>query len=378
MKPRGRGMLARGRCVAAGAALALALGGVFAARANQPPAGPGAPSGAPAPVIDSNSAPPVNPPSPGGSTNTPAPPARPGGNAIDYGAIDIPNLVTRLGALDPARPLEYFELAEEVAAVSGRDARTLARRLYVLALTLDQPPRGDGALGSSACLGLAALTQRPGERRWLAATAAVIESDRAGPGAEPPEPTESPVVDEQTGLQLATAIALVRGGDGRRAQTLLNRPGVSRALDAYASVLDDRGSMGMAGQIRSWATSYLYCPRCRNKRMVTEPPRPGMPPETQVCPVCLGSPGPRLSEDQFLVQLAMESALVRGIHRLWSAQSMVDAGEPLRDPTPDELPAWYNVDATRPLFRHGEWVGSPDAATPARPTGPSPGAPPPG
>jgi hypothetical protein len=274
----------------------------------------------------------------------------------DYSAITVPDLSKRLEALSPANPQAYFDLAEEVAAVGNRDARRLARRLYVLAFVLDRPPRGDGTLGQSACLGLIALTPRPGERRWLAAVSAVIESDRVPGGVLVPPPEPAPIVDAATGYQLSMAIALVRGGEGRRAASLLKRPAVSSALDNYARVLEDRGSLGVASEIRQRAESYPFCSDCKNRRTVNRVPRAGEPPKVMLCPTCEGLPGQRFTQAEFLTQIAMEAALLRGIHRLWSAQALSDGGEPLRDPEPEELPAWYGIDATRCLFRGGAWV----------------------
>ncbi len=303
----------------------------------------------------------------------------------DYSSIAVPQLIKRLEALDPKKPEEYFRLAEEVGAeASQRVARELARRLYVLALALDQPPLARGDLGSSACLGLASLTVRPAERRWLLATGAVIESVRAGPGATPvPPPAQPLIVDETTGLQLATAIGLVRHGEGRRATTLLDKPAVARALDAYGSVLEDSGYFGAASRIRKNAELWFTCPECKNKRTILRTARAsgGSASTSQqvICPTCSGSPGPPISFEELQVQLAMESALLRGIHRLWSAQALVDSGEPLRDPDPDEVPSWYGIDTAACVFRNGQWVvpetGMPAPAKPVKPVKAKPEAP---
>ena len=68
---------------------------------------------------------------------------------------------SRLEALHPSRPMEYFELAEEVADEAGDEAgRDLARRLFGLAGILD--PEG---LARSAALAQADLAAEDGDRR---------------------------------------------------------------------------------------------------------------------------------------------------------------------------------------------------------------------
>ena len=51
-----------------------------------------------------------------------------------------------------------------------------------------------------------------------------------------PPPAQPLIVDEATGLQLATAIGLVRHGEGRRVISLLDKPAVSRALELLKEI----------------------------------------------------------------------------------------------------------------------------------------------
>jgi hypothetical protein len=91
-------------------------------------------------------------------------------------------------------------------------------------------------------------------------------------------------------------------------------------------------------------------------------------------------PGPVLSPSELLGQLRLEAALLRGIHRLWSAQIQADAGEPLRDPRPEDVAMIFRVDPNAVLYRHGKWIPDPARPVPApsTPTPPPANAPPPG
>lgn len=292
----------------------------------------------------------------------------------DYSGIPVARLMERLEALDPAAPEAYFRLAEEVAAevtaggggggaggaVSGsRAARDLARRLLVLAFHHGRHGQGtvDADLGPSVCLALASLTRRDQERRWLLAMTRVLQEERplVGEKRARPSPSAQPV-PEQVALDLSAAMGLARSAEGRRAEMLLQRPGVLDALKAYDAVLEDEGRVGGSQVVLKAAAEWPACPECRNRRIVTRPDAPGRPLTARLCPVCSGDPGPRLDRTDLLLQLRLESALLRGIHRIWSAQALADGGEPLRDPDPEELAAWYNVDVAESVFRGGRWV----------------------
>jgi hypothetical protein len=335
------------------------------------------------------------------------PPARPAaqtqpaavGEAFDPSSIPLPDLAARLTALDPAKPLDYYLLAEEVAAEATLlPARDLARRLYVLAFELDRAQRGDEesppattagkSVGPSVCIALAAMAGPESERRWLRALGLQLRSAPAEGKTDTPSSRtpEIRVVPDQVALELATALGLVRSGEGRRAATLLKRPGVAETLDAYSTVLEE-GSAGNARQrIERWIEQWPTCPQCSNKRTIARVETPGQPPRTLLCPTCGGVPGPKLTPEERLGQLRLESALLRGIHRLWSAQVVADNAQPLRDPDPDELATTYRIDPRLSIFRDGRWVApssnapNPPAATkPAPPPPPAPptGTPPP-
>ena len=281
------------------------------------------------------------------------------------GASRLPNIAERMSALDPGNPGGYLLLADEVAAESeGRTDRDLARQLYTLALSTDlaRPAggAGRGLVAQSACYGLAGLTRRAAERRWLLSIVEIIDTDPLSLRRKLPRALGSlPELTESVAFDVATLMALTRAAEGRRAEAILKRPGVSDALEEFSGLLEEFGQPGGTDRIKRDMVQWPSCSECSNRRFVTRSERDANG-KTQVrprlCPKCFGSPGPALSDGELLGQYKMESALLRGIHRLWSAQALVDSGEPLRDPDPAEIARQYGVDTTKTVYRAGGWV----------------------
>ncbi len=79
----------------------------------------------------------------------------------------------RLGALDPAKPQDYREYAEELAEKQrDPEARDTAIRLYAIAAV-----RGDESLRHGALLGLVALARNADEARLFRAAAYLFSSE---------------------------------------------------------------------------------------------------------------------------------------------------------------------------------------------------------
>ncbi len=79
----------------------------------------------------------------------------------------------RLAALDPARPQDYREYAEELAEKErDPEARDAAIRLYAIVAV-----RGDDRLRHSALLGLIALARSPDEERFFRAATYWFDPD---------------------------------------------------------------------------------------------------------------------------------------------------------------------------------------------------------
>jgi hypothetical protein len=272
------------------------------------------------------------------------------------------DLNARLAALDPTKPMQHFELAEELAAEgrAGRPERlAVARRLFVLAFVLDRqrPPSQAEGLAASAALALADLAGTEAERRWLRALAVRLDRERDGVAELAGRPWLEGEIPDRLALDVATALGSVRSGEGRRAARLLAEPGAMDLLRRYAGLLRAPDGVDPVGRLERQIEQWPACSQCRNRRTVSTPPRPGQTESTQrLCPTCAGSPGPRLEAAELVGHLRLESALLRGIARLWSASLLADGGEPLRDPEPFDVPIRFNVDPEATRFEAGQWV----------------------
>lgn len=294
----------------------------------------------------------------------------------------------RLAALSPDKPADYLELGELVMQEAATpDDRRLARELLVLALTTATRPGpanpqrpSDVAAGtdaprsgiaSSACLALATLADDAPTARWLAAVGASLAPD-TGLDASPQD-AASAAARDPAALDLATLLGLVRTGDGRRAERLLARPGVSDLLERFDKVLVP-GIGGGAQRVRRMIELYPACPQCRNRRSIKDAGG------VQVCPTCKGLPGPNLPGDELVNHLRAESVLLSGVQRSWAAQILADEGAPLRDLDPAEVAATLRVDPAKTIWRNNAWTdptpAKPASAKPA-PGKPGPATPPP-
>lgn len=287
----------------------------------------------------------------------------------------------KLEALEPGKPEAYFELGEDVALDATDPAQTaLSRRLLVLAYHLDRA-RGGRRLAGAACLALAEISPGARDRRWLWSLASGLDRRHSRPDWVRRSQEQ---YSDQAGLRAAAVLGMFRSGDGRAALELLKEPGVRGLLQSYERALSPTGDTGALRSLEREAERWP-CPECHNQRIIRKSGT-GKDPQYRLCPNCNGNPGPRLSADDLIVQLRLESALLRGIQRSWAAQAATDLGAPLRDPDPEELAHAMGVDVTRTLFRNGEWVASGPAQTEptvdSRPAPPSqgtekpPGAPP--
>lgn len=281
----------------------------------------------------------------------------------------------RLNALEPSQPLAYLRLAEEIAAeVRTAEGQDLARRLYVLSILAprhtEPPLKPDTSaspawLASSASLGLAALAPNEQDRRWLTALAGTLApADSSAPHAMASEAAAR----DSAALELATALGMVRSGEGRRAQKILEKPAVAALLNRYEGLLNPGGLHGGAERIRSLAAKYPVCPECRNRRYVKNADG------VHLCPTCQGRPGPKLSPQELIGQLRLESLLLNGIQRSWAAQVVADGGAPMRELDVEVLADVYGVDAASPYWRSGVWVRDPGVPKQPPPS-PTPGPP---
>ncbi len=235
-------------------------------------------------------------------------------NADDDGGADLGPWTTRLETLDPDHPMAYFELAEEIADASADDPqRELARHLFALSGVLD--PRG---LGRSVCLALADLEADEHAKRRLLALAALLD-ERAG-GLIGGPAGETAYHDRASVLAVTDALSFYRTGNGAKAVAALRPASAKQILDTYDSIF--RGG---------------------SERFVDE------------CRLYRGSRRPVFAEQERVMLLRFEAALLAGDDRSWSGDLLLNDGRPLIEVDPDRLEASFGVDAGQPCYRDGSW-----------------------
>ncbi len=260
-------------------------------------------------------------------------------------AAPIADLDARLSALQPDAPMAYFELGEEVAYEAETvEERRLARWLYLIAYELDRA--GAGELSRSVCLAMAEIAEDDQERAVLVALARAFGGGVIGSGgAARAAPSTQ---DDEAAFALATALGHFRAGEYDRAAAILSRPEVSSMLQRYENLL------GSASQLLREVNSKPSCRECRNARVVKADLDPRA--DWRLCYTCGGDPGPGLDIRGLVAQLRVESMLLSGTRRSWSAQLVADGGAPLREVDPESLSARYGVDASRTVWRDGDWA----------------------
>jgi hypothetical protein len=261
----------------------------------------------------------------------------------------------RLAALRPDDPEAYFLLGEEIADATPADpgARSVATRLFVLAMTLDlarNPARP--ALAASACIALADVDRTAADAKWLVALAERLDPRHARP--EWLTPTEIPAPDSAS-FRIATAMGMIRTGEGVAATRILNDPAIAPAFQARDRMF--RRHMQSSARELLREASRWPCSECGNQRVVR---RQGVnPPDYRLCGRCAGTPGPTLTTMQLADQLRVESMLLGVSQRSWGAQVIADYGAPVVDPDPSAVARAMGVDATATKFVDGVWVVPP-------------------
>ncbi|MCC6661193.1 MAG: hypothetical protein IT437_09940 [Phycisphaerales bacterium] len=260
----------------------------------------------------------------------------------------------RLEQLAPSSPESYFLLGEEVADLSpDMEQEALARRLFVLAYELDRARGPASRIAGSCCLALAGLERLEPTRRWLLAVAGAVDPRYARTDWSV---AAAPLASDEVAFTAATALGQARAGEGIAARKLLSEPGVLPLLRSYERALSNTTATGAVFRVQKYASEWP-CRTCDNKRVIPRTGPGGV--EYRICPNCGGNPGPKLSEEELLVHLRFEAALLRGIQRSWSAQIAVDQAAPLRDPDPAAVAPTYGVDPALAYYRAGQWVARP-------------------
>jgi ribosomal protein L37AE/L43A len=198
----------------------------------------------------------------------------------------------------------------------------------------------------SAALAAAELTGLERERRWLVAMARAV--DRTG--------TLRPVVapdaelGETAGYRAALAVGAVRAGQGLLARRLLEDESVAAIFRRFNRSLTDSGSRATLMTLRREAQLWP-CPRCQGQKILKRGAS-----TIELCPVCLGAHGPKISRGQLVAQLRFESVMLGTLPRTWASQFLMDRGEPLRDLDAADVAPTLGADVSRPRWREGAWV----------------------
>lgn len=289
-----------------------------------------------------------------------------GAQPAPHSGSGVNDLEGRLAALTPARPMEYFALAEEVASeIATDEGRALARRLFVLAYHTGRAgidgQRAD--LARSVCLALLAegLLEDEDERRYVSAlSAALAGSDLARPGAASPRAPEDAA---ETALALAIGLGEYRAGRFQEAEAILSQPNVRALLAKHAPMLRTLGVM-----LRD-IESRPNCRECRNRRIVRDEINPDA--RYRLCRTCGGDPSPALAPIDMIALLRTESLLLGELNASWSAQVAAGRVEPFIDVDPAHLAHRLGVPVDRSVWREGGWVSPAAPAAPGAPAAPA-------
>ena len=297
---------------------------------------------------------------------TPAPEADPQPLLLEISSQPVlellPQLRERLNSLDPSKPLEYLELGEELSAEAvTREDVELAQHTLALAYLLESGSRTPSPERlAGICIALAEAERMPDRAHWLRSVAEIIHPTTTTQSLA----TAGSMSEHAIGFRAATALGYIRSGNASQAARLLRDPAVTSIIAKNQMLLIGGGDASsltwVQDQVRQWP-----CPECRNARIIRRPGNDGL--ETRICPWCGGDPGPTLDREQLIAQLRLESHLLEGVGKSWTAQVARDFGAPLRDPNPDEMPdvllSRYGATIAAPFYRDGTWVNA-DSTTP--------------
>lgn len=226
----------------------------------------------------------------------------------------------RLKALDPERPIAYFELGEEIAdSATTVDERSLARELFGLAGLLDRQ-----ALGQSAALAIADLEERPAARQRLRAAANLL----ADSSQVDRESTRGLETSREGRLAFCRSLAALRRGDAARATRHLGKADARVVMEELAYVLP-------GGSARFQRDLKVYS----------------------------GGLRPDLGKEELESHLVAESIALAPKQVNWSVMLRATGGAPLLVIDLERLDRLFGADPTRPYWREGRWVDRRSVAT---------------
>lgn len=291
-------------------------------------------------------------------------------------------LLQQAMAIAPGDGQAFLELgediADEAAAHDAIELRALAVQLLVTAHEHARVQDGGQArsVRVSALLALTETLPTRSDRERVRALAALLDPSGAGlllRGQELSQVGQGPQAQQAVDYLVALVLGSVRSGDGTRARQLLRRSDVRERLQSLEGLLSRAGIAGGMSRVLEEAAKWP-CPVCGGTK-TEKPTRAGG--EARLCTHCQGVPGPKLSAQETLAWLRVESQLLHLDHTSWAAQRALDGGEPIAIIDDENLPRWIGV---QPLLPPPAAV-TPSATNPVNqsPTTPAAGddAPPP-
>ena len=243
------------------------------------------------------------------------------GSADPAATTGIEQWREHLEALDPSRPIAYFELAERVADAAGTDELdALARHLFSLAGVL-----APDELGRSVALALADMESDAARAEQLRVLAASL-TPAGTVWNEVPIGTGSGdlarAIDRTRGRAIVDAFSFYRRGFGARAIGTLRRADAVGALRALDRLLPGGGADRFLAE--------------------AEQMRPSLPPS--------------LGESRLEQMLQLEYGILMPDEMRWSTDLIWSRRTPLLEFDPRRLEELFGVDGERTLYRDGRWV----------------------
>lgn len=242
------------------------------------------------------------------------------------GQGDVVELVweARLEALQPSRPEEYFDLAEEIADEAEAEIeRDLARHLFRLAGALDR-----SRFGRSACLALADLSGSSADKRRFLALAELLDQSSGRPNWVPDgSPTRAPSHDLDSAFAVAEAMSWYRLARGRRALATLDDRGATLLFQKYADLIGGWLRFKTDAELRDYNN---------------------------------GQGTPVRSESQLIDMLHLEAGLLGAggeeTEQSWAGDLLLNKGQTLIEVDSSRLAEALNVDPARAVYRNGAWT----------------------
>lgn len=232
-----------------------------------------------------------------------------------------PSREARLAALDPKRPLDYLELAEEIAdalpASGADDDRRLARRLYALAGLLDRE-----RLGRSAALGLLVLETDRLQRQRLEAVARLLAPSASVEAAAVER------VDADAAVAVSEAFSALRRGRGSQGTSALRVPGADDLLERYGTSMPG-GAKRFREDLRVFRS---------------------------------GSMRPEIDRVRRAAMFAIDEAILAAAAERPDGRFSTDLARggdaPLLEVDTLRLESVFGTDRSRPVWRDGQWVAA--------------------